>query len=64
MSNDLYADEQGTFISHFKAQCGEYCTPLETFGTGKLSGARGISVDAPSDNVYVANSGEQRRRGI
>jgi NHL repeat len=57
MSNDLYVDDHGTFINHFKLQCGENCTPLETFGNGKLSGARGISVDAPSDNVYVANTG-------
>jgi len=58
MSTDLYVTEQGTFISHFQSQCGEHCTPLETFGNGDLSGARGISIDAPSDNVYVANTGD------
>jgi NHL repeat len=58
LNNDLYVDEQGSFISHFKSGCGENCTPLETFGAGKLFEAAGISVDAPSDNVYVANGGE------
>ena len=58
LNNDLYVDEQGGSISHFKSQCGEYCTPLETFGAGKLFEAGGISVDVPSDDVYVANGGE------
>ena len=57
LTNDLYADEQGSFVSHFKAQCGEFCTPSESFGSGKLTSAGGISVDAPSDDVYVANTG-------
>ncbi len=57
MSNDLYLDEKGTFVSHLQTQCGSSCTPLETFGNGKLSNARGLTVDAPSDNVYVANTG-------
>ena len=57
MSNDLYLDEQGTCVSHLQTQCGSSCTPLETFGNGKLSNAHGLTVDAPSDNVYVANTG-------
>jgi hypothetical protein len=58
MTNDLYVDEQGSFISHLKSLCGENCVPLETFGAGKLFEAAGLSVDVPSDNIYVANSGE------
>jgi hypothetical protein len=58
MSNDLYTAEQGgTSIARYRSQC-EGCPPLETFGAGKLSQASGFSVDAPSDNVYVANTGE------
>lgn len=55
-NNDLYTDEQGSFISHFRLGCGESCSPLESFGGGKLSGARLLALDLPSDNVYVANS--------
>ena len=40
-----------------KRNAAHACTPLETFGNGKLSNARGLTVDAPSDNVYVANTG-------
>ncbi len=57
-SNDLYTDEQGSFISHFRSGCGENCSPLESFGAGKLSAARLLGFDLPSDNVYVANTGE------
>ena len=57
-SNDLYAVEGGAFIDHFALNCGQGCTPLDSFGTGNLTGAEGISIDATSDDVYVANTGE------
>jgi hypothetical protein len=58
ISSDLYVDESGSVINHFAWNCGEHCPPLDTFGSGHLSGATGLSVDAPSDDVYVANTGE------
>ena len=57
-TNDLYVIESGSFVSHFELNCGTECTPLDSFGSGDLSGAEGISIDAASDDVYIANAGE------
>ena len=57
-SNDLYVDESGSFINHFTLNCGEECTPTDSFGSGHLTGALGIGVDSSTGTVYVANAGE------
>ena len=60
-SDDLYvADGGGSFIDRFAPNCGEYCTPIETFGAGLLTAAQGLSVDGSSGTVYVANTGAGR----
>ena len=47
-SNDLYLDEHGTFISHLQSQVrNSSCTPLETFGSGKLSMPAGSQSTRP-----------------
>ena len=56
-TNDLYAVESGSFVDHFALNCGQGCSPLDSFGSGHLEEAEGIAIDATSDDAYVANSG-------
>jgi len=63
-TNDLYVDQGGGYVSHFNANCplsqtNYYysCIPADNFGSGHLTGARGISIDAASKIAYVADSG-------
>ena len=64
-NDDLYVDQGGGYISHFMANCPIFrnpytasCNPSDTFGGANLSNARGLSVDATSEVVYVAATGE------
>ena len=60
MGSDLYVDNSGTSINHYGASCnpgGGSCTPLDSFGSGQLTGAQGVAIDGTSGNVYVANTG-------
>ncbi len=60
-TDDLYVDQGGTSISHFEASCpSEGCAPADTFGTPHLNDARGLSIDAASEVVYVADTGENQ----
>ena len=66
-TNDLYVDQGGGYISHFISNCplsqtNYYfsCIPADNFGSGHLSSAGGISVDATSETTYVADTGENR----
>jgi hypothetical protein len=56
-NSDLYVVQSGASIDHLALNCGESCTPLESFGSGFLSGAQGLSLDRASEDVYVANTG-------
>ena len=61
-TNDLYADQGGTSISHFDPSCNPSigdCTPGDSFGSGHLNGAAGLAVDSSNGVVYVADSGDQ-----
>ena len=55
-TNDLYVVEGESFVASFGLKCGQGCPTLEEFGSGHLSGAKGISIDAASEDVYVANA--------
>ena len=57
-SNDLYTVEFGSIVNHFGLNCGQGCTPLDSFGSGKLTNAQGISIDGGTGDAYVANTGE------
>ena len=48
--------ESGVFVNHFALNCGEVCTPLDSFGNEDLTGAQGIGI-SKSSTVYVANTG-------
>jgi len=56
-ANDLYVDQGGGLINHFGPNCGERCPPLDSFGSGQISGAGGLAIDSLSHTVYVANAG-------
>ncbi len=53
----IYVDQGGTLINHFAGGCSQHsCEPVDSFGTGHLSAARGIAI-TDSGTVYVANTG-------
>jgi hypothetical protein len=57
---DLYQDS-GSVIYHYGAvpECEPAtapCNPLDSFGSGDLSGAQGVAVDGTTGTVYVANT--------
>ena len=56
-NNQLYVVESAGFVSHFALNCGENCTPLDSFGTGQLSSPQGVAVDGETHTAYVANTG-------
>jgi hypothetical protein len=59
-SGDLYENEGGTVINHYDSSCNPSsgpCSPVDTFGSGNLTGAQGLAIDGVSNNVYVANTG-------
>ena len=58
-TNDLYVLEDGSYVNRFAFDCGQSCSPVETFGSGHLSGAKGLAVDPASSDVYVANTNEE-----
>jgi phosphodiesterase/alkaline phosphatase D-like protein len=57
-SNDLFVVQRGEggFVNRYALNCGQACAPVESFGTGNLSGPMGIAIDGSSGTVYVANS--------
>ena len=59
-NNDLFQDT-GSLVYHYSADCepaNGTCDPLDSFGSGNLSGATGLAVDGTSHTVYVANTEE------
>lgn len=59
-TNDLYVVEGGSHVNRFALNCGQGCTPLESFGGTDLSGAQAIAVDGGSGVKYVADTGNGR----
>jgi sugar lactone lactonase YvrE len=61
-SNELYMDSGGSLIRHYASACdaGGDCAAGDTFGSGTLSNAAGVAVDASTGLVYVADSGDGR----
>ncbi len=63
-TNDVYVD-QGSYIDQFSGstKCGgvdlseQGCGPVDTFGSGDLTGATGLAFDPRSNVIYAANSG-------
>ncbi len=57
VSSDLYIDDEGHSIKHLAPSCaaGGSCEPVESFGTGQLSGGAGLAVDSGSGTVYAAD---------
>jgi hypothetical protein len=58
-TGELYQDT-GSMIAHYAADCPTEsgpCNPLDSFGAGDLSDARGVGVDGETHTVYVVNSG-------
>jgi DNA-binding beta-propeller fold protein YncE len=56
-SDELYvAAAEGRTVFRFAPSCNSFCRPTESFGTGPLSEASGLSIDATSNRVYVADS--------
>ncbi len=55
-SNDVYVDRGGD-VEHFPGSCrptaAVHCTPLESFGSGHLTAATGLGVDAADGEVFV-----------
>jgi sugar lactone lactonase YvrE len=60
-SGDVYMDSGGILVRHYPASCdaGGSCTAADTFGSGNLSGAAGLAVDASNGTVYAADSGDE-----
>ncbi len=58
LTNDLFTVEEGAFVDRFAVNCGEGCSPIETFGSGKLKGAQGIGLDKSSGTAYVADAAQ------
>jgi len=58
-SGELYQDN-GSVIDHYSGDCNPPvngpCEPVDSFGSGHLSGSSGVAVDDSSHTVYVANS--------
>ena len=54
-TNDLYVANRHQ-IFHYARGCGVQCAPLDSFGEGDLSFAQGISINASSGAVYVADT--------
>jgi DNA-binding beta-propeller fold protein YncE len=56
---ELYADDEGESIAALSSRCepadGE-CTPVETFGEGRLTAAAGIAVDSADGTVYASET--------
>ena len=63
-SNNLYVDESGSSISQFALDCGENCTPLDSFGSAVLTGAQGLSVDPTTPTILRSQHGERQCRGV
>ncbi len=67
-TGDLYVDQGGTSIDHFLSNCplsqtNYYysCTPADMFGSSThLDSAKGLAIDANSEIVYVADTGENQ----
>ena len=60
-TRDLYVDDGG-LIHHYDPSCKATvgCTPTDTFGSGNLSSAAGITVNPSSSIIYAADAGDQR----
>ena len=58
-TDELYVVEGGGDVSLYGPGCSSRCSPSETFGTGSLSGARGLALNA-AGTVYVADTGGNR----
>ncbi len=56
-SNELYVVETDGVVNHFAPNCGENCIPLDSFGSGHLTGAQGIGLEGAHGTAYVANTG-------
>ena len=57
-TGEIYQDT-GTDVAHYAAGCPTEagpCDPLDSFGTGNLSGGAGLAVSGATHAVYVANS--------
>ena len=58
-TGELYQNT-GTLLEHYSPDCNPPvtgpCNPIDSFGSGKLSGAEGVAVDGSTHAVYVANS--------
>ncbi len=62
VSHELYQDVEEQ-LYHFSSECepdAGACEPLDSFGSGHLSGARGVAVDGSTGTVYVADPSTQR----
>ncbi len=55
-TNELFIDEGGGSVNRLEFNCGDFCPAVESFGAGSLEGAGGISVNATTEMVYVANT--------
>ncbi len=56
-SNDLYTTQGGAYVNHYALNCGQACTPLDSFGNEDLIGAQGLGIDGTTGTMYVANTG-------
>jgi hypothetical protein len=60
--SDVFVDSAGESIVRYSTTCdtssGLGCTPIETFGSENLNGAKGVAVNTTTNTVYVANTGD------
>ena len=61
-TGDLYASQENGTVEHFAPSCESTrtaaCPPIDTFGAGHLAKPMGVAVDASTETVYVADSGD------
>ena len=62
---ELYIDADGSLIERIASSCKPnlgyasqpFCVPVESFGSGVLSGGAGLAVDSSDEAVYAADAG-------
>ena len=59
VTDDLYVlqGRNGGYVGHYAAGCNQSCLPRESFGSGDLTAARGVSIDSTSGAIYVTDEG-------
>jgi hypothetical protein len=59
VTGDVYFDAEGAGIDRFASSC-LGCNPVDSFGSGVLSGAAGLAVDPSAGLVYAVDAGNGR----